>query len=243
MSSTTEVKIYKSQKKVLKALAKAFYKFTLSSNQSHFHVALSGGSTPIGFFDRLAGKYAQKIEWERLHFWWCDERCVPPDDEESNYKLACDHLFSKIDIPECNIHRIRGEELPEEEAKDYAKRISKMLNHRGAYPVFDIVLLGVGEDGHTASIFPGQLELFEEDKICSATRHPLTGQSRITLTGRVINNASMIVLLVTGAKKARRIAEIMNNDEAAKLLPAYYIAPENGVLVWFIDEEAGAKMK
>ena len=242
MATVTEVKIFKSQKNVFKALAKEFYKITLSSKQARFNLALSGGNSPLGLFDRIADKFADKINWERIHLWWGDERCVSPDNNASNFFQAKEHLISKISIPEENIHRIRGEEDPEKEAERYSDEIMENLNYRGKDPVFDIVILGLGEDGHTASIFPDQLELFEEEKICAATQHPLSGQNRITLTGRVLNNASIVCFLVTGNKKAQRIAEIMNDDEAAKLLPAYYISPKNGKLIWFIDEAAGAKI-
>ena len=150
---------------------------------------------------------------------------------------------SKVPVPKEHIHRIRGEEDPEKEAERYAEEIKGNLNYRGENPVFDIVILGLGEDGHTASIFPDQLELFEEEKICAPSQHPITGQNRITLTGRVLNNANIVCFLVTGTNKAQRIAEIMNDDEAAKLLPAYYISPKNGKLIWYIDEAAGAKIK
>jgi 6-phosphogluconolactonase len=163
MTATTEVKIFKSPKKVNKALAKEFYKLTLNSNQPRFHVVLSGGSSPLKLFDRISEKFADKIDWERIHLWWGDERCVPPDNEASNFYQAKNHLISKIAIPEENIHRIKGENNPAEEAKRYADEIGQYINFRGDNPVFDIIILGLGEDGHTASIFPDQLELFEED--------------------------------------------------------------------------------
>ena len=242
MAANTEVKIYKSPKKVYKALAKEFYNLTQSTNQSRFDLALSGGNSPLGLFDRIVEKYADKINWDRIHLWWGDERCVSPDNKASNFFHAKEHLISKIPIPEENIHRIKGEEDPEKEAERYSDEIINNLNYRGENPVFDIVILGLGEDGHTASIFPDQLELFEDERICMASHHPITGQKRITLTGRVLNNASIVCLLVTGTEKAQRIAEIMNDDEAAKLLPAYYISPKNGKLIWFIDEAAGSKI-
>jgi 6-phosphogluconolactonase len=242
MTAITEVKIYKSPKKVYKALAKEFYKITFSSKQARFNLALSGGNSPLGLFDRIVEKFTDKINWERIHLWWGDERCVDPDNNASNYFHAKEHLISKVSIPEENIHRIRGEEDPEKEAERYSNEIMQNLNYRGENPVFDIIILGIGEDGHTASIFPDQLELFEDEKNCAASQHPLSGQNRITLTGRVLNNANIVCFVVTGEKKAQRIAEIMNDDEAAKLLPAYYISPKNGKLIWFIDEAAGAKI-
>jgi len=242
MGSTTEVKIYSKPKKVYNALAEEILQLTQEIPQPVFNISLSGGNTPKKFFKTLAEKYAEAIPWERIHFWWGDERCVSPNDENSNYYLAKKHLFSKINIPEKNIHRIKGEKNPEDEAIRYTHEIEENLNYRGENPVFDLIILGIGEDGHTASIFPDQLELFEANRICAVTEHPITGKKRITLTGRVLNNASRIFFLVTGSQKAIRISEIMNDDEAAKLLPAYYISPAKGTLIWFIDEAAAEKI-
>lgn len=243
MSVSTEVKIYSDQKQVVKALAKEIYKLTKSSVQERFNILLSGGNTPTALFKKITKKYANTIEWERIHLWWGDERCVSPENENSNYKQAYDFLISHISIPQANIHRIKGENDPEEEAVRYAGEIEENLNLRGENPVFDLVLLGLGNDGHTASIFPDELELFEDERICAVATHPLSGQKRITITGRVLNNANRIFFLVTGVSKSQRISEIMNDDEAAKLLPAYYIYPTNGELIWFIDEAAAQKIQ
>lgn len=243
MSVSTEVKIYADSKDVVKALAKEIYKLTISSVQERFNILLSGGNTPTALFKKITKKYAETIDWERVHFWWGDERCVTPDNENSNFKQAHDFLLSQINIPAENIHRIKGENNPEEEAVRYAGEIKENINFRGENPVFDLVLLGLGEDGHTASIFPDELELFEDERICAVANHPLTGQKRITITGKVLNNANRVFFMVTGANKAQRISEIMNDDEAAKLLPAYYISPANGELIWYIDEAAAQKIQ
>lgn len=242
MTASTEVKIFAKPKKVAKRVAKQIFKLTQESSQPRFDIALSGGSTPKKLFKSLAEKHKDTIPWERIHFWWGDERCVAPDDENSNFKMADDILFSQINIPQENIHRIKGENNPEEEAIRYSEEITSNLNLRDGVPVFDVIILGLGEDGHTASIFPGELNLIDDEKTCAVSEHPLTGQKRITLTGKVINNASRIFFLVTGENKALRISEIMNDDEAAKLLPAYYISPENGKLIWYIDEAASSQI-
>ena len=243
MAGSTEVKIFPNVKKVVKALAKEIFNLTVSTHQKRFDILLSGGNTPSELFQKLNKKYAYSIDWDRIHFWWGDERCVSPDDENSNYKQANDILISKILIPAENVHRIRGENNPEEEAVRYALEIKENINYRGENPVFDLVLLGLGEDGHTASIFPDEIEMFEDERVCAVTKHPLTGQNRITITGKVLNNANRVFFLVTGANKAQRISEIMNDDEAAKLLPAYYISPTNGELIWYIDEAAAHKIQ
>lgn len=242
MSISTEVKISSKPKKVYKSVAKEIFKLMQNSSQPRFDIVLSGGNTPKKLYQLLAEKYADSLPWNNIHFWWGDERCVPPENDNSNYKLANDYLFSKVSVPKENIHRIRGESAPEEESVRYSYEMQENLNYRGENPVFDLVLLGLGEDGHTASIFPDQLELFEEKSICKVTSHPLTGRPRITLTGRVLNNANRVFFIVTGDNKSMRISEIMNNEEAAKLLPAYYIESKNGTLIWFLDEAAASKI-
>ena len=242
MSDNTEVKIYKSAYQVCIKVAEEMLNLTRSSKQPVFNISLSGGNTPQNLFQVLAEVYFEDIPWKRIHFWWGDERCVPPDNHESNFKMAHDFLFSKVNVPAENIHRIRGEDNPEKEAERYSGEIKKYLNFRGENPVFDLILLGLGIDGHTASIFPDQIELFEDNRFCAATIHPLSRKSRITLTGKALNNASLVFFIVTGGGKAQRVSEIMNNEEAAKLLPAYYISPKNGKLVWFLDENAAIKI-
>ena len=241
MSSSVEVKIYKNPKKVIAAFIDDLVSVMRKSSQLSFNVALSGGKTPNLFFETLAEKYADKIPWEKIHFWWGDERCVPVENKESNYGIAFKKLLSKFQIPEENIHRIRGEANPDEEADRYSREIDDHLNMRGDWPVFDLIILGLGNDGHTASIFPDELEQWMDyHRNCGVATHPITGQKRITLTGKVLNNSNRIYFLVTGKKKAMRISEIMNDEEAAKLLPAYYIQPNNGELVWYLDEEAAS---
>lgn len=243
MAFSTEVKIFADSKDVVKGLAKEIYQLTKSSVQERYNILLSGGNTPTELYKRINKKYAYSIDWDRIHLWWGDERCVEPDNNNSNFKQAYDSLISHILIPDKNIHRIKGENDPEEEALRYANEINENLNFRGENPVFDLVLLGLGEDGHTASIFPDELELFEDERVCAVTKHPLSGQKRITITGRVLNNANRVFFMVTGANKSQRISEIMNDDEAAKLLPAYYISPANGELIWFLDEAAAQKIQ
>lgn len=243
MASTTEVKIFSDQEQVVKSLAEVIFKLTQTSTKDGFHILLSGGSTPLVLFKEIEEKYSDLINWQQIHFWWGDERCVPKESDESNYKHVNDLLISKVAIPDSNVHRIKGENEPEKEAKKYSEEIKTYINMRGESPVFDLVLLGLGDDGHTASIFPGELELFEDKRICAVTSHPLSGQKRITVTGKVLNNANRIFFMVTGANKAQRISEIMNDNDAAKLLPAYYISPTNGELIWFIDENAAKNIK
>ena len=230
------VKIYPNPSEVAKEFAIFFAHLTKSKEK--LHVALSGGSTPKLLFDQLATDNFRDIDWKKVHLFWGDERCVPPEDEESNYKMTFDHLLSKIDIPQTNVHRIRGEDHPEKEAERYSKEISSLLPQKPEVPTFDLILLGMGEDGHTASIFPDQMHLLTSPKICAVARHPQSGQQRVTLTGKVINNAEMVSFLVTGRGKAEKVATIRNQQTNWMNYPAAHVRPVNGQLYWFLDEAA-----
>lgn len=205
-----------------------------------FTIALSGGTTPEILFSVLSDRFAGTLPWQYVHFFWGDERCVPPSSPESNYGMTNRKLLSKIDIPARNIHRIIGENEPSQEALRYSDEIVLCTRERYDLPRFDLVLLGIGEDGHTASIFPGQTGIIHSDKICEVASHPVTGQKRITITGRVINNANEISFLVTGKKKAEVVGKILGNDPLALNFPASHIAPVNGSLNWLLDMEAGS---
>ena len=207
-----------------------------------FSVALSGGSTPELLFSVLGDHFSKSAPWEFVHFFWGDERCIPPDNQESNYGMTRRKLLDKIDIPSSNIHRIKGEEDPEKEASRYSEEIYDYTVKRDGLPLIDLIILGLGEDGHTASIFPGHQELFSSDKICEVAVHPLTLQRRITLTGRVINNADSVTFLVTGKKKAEIVEKIIKKNASAQSFPASHIIPVYGALRWFIDKDAGRLM-
>lgn len=201
-----------------------------------FHVMLSGGSTPKLLFGSLAKSSSKIKSWEHVHFYWGDERCVPPDDPESNYRMAKEELLDKIQIPEANIHRIFGENDPDLEVLRYANEISNI-------PVFDLIMLGMGDDGHTASIFPNNLDLMNSSRLCEIGIHPKTGQNRITITGKVINTAKVVAFLVTGKNKAGIIADIFSKTGSYLTYPATHIHPEKGELRWLLDEEAATLIK
>ena len=257
-----KVIVYRDQEELAERFSALLMERITLSGEGRFDLAISGGSTPQVVFKALAAKYADSPHWQKTHFWWVDERMVPPDHPESNFGIANRLLFSKISIPEKNIHRIKGENEPYHEALSYAQQIlaevsvrhSQQVDPEEAWPdvrlveskvpvrngrpIFDLIILGLGDDGHTASIFPDQLELLESDLICAVAYHPVTGQARVTLTGKQINHASEVCFLVTGANKAERLSEIALNNEKAKLLPASHIHPENGELFWYCDASA-----
>ena len=205
-----------------------------------FNLVLSGGSTPKSIFQHLAAYFKEKIDWNKINIFWGDERCVPPNSAESNYKMANESLLSKINIPEKNIFRIKGEENPDEEAERYSKVIEQNVLLKNSKPRFDLIMLGLGEDGHTASIFPDQHSLLEAENICSVSVHPVTKQNRITLTGKVINNAKNIVFIATGKNKSKIVSEMLNNKDQRKKYPADFIKPEDGNMIWLLDESAAS---
>ncbi len=207
-----------------------------------YSIALSGGSTPIKIFNYLSENFNTKIEWNKIRFFWGDERCVPPTNTDSNYKLANDYLFSKIELNEANIFRMRGEKNPEEEAISHSKILEDNLPKENGSPKFDFVLLGLGEDGHTASIFPHQIELFSSPNHCEVAEHPTSGQRRITITGNIINNSEMVVIVAVGKNKANRVYEIVNQTEIAKNYPASMVNPNNGIVNWFLDVESSRRV-
>lgn len=215
----------------------------VNNSKDDFNIALSGGSTPKNIFKYLAAQHHNTIRWHKVKFFWGDERCVPPNDSESNYKMAYETLLSRLKIPDSNIFRIKGENDTQNEAKEYSELVVKQLSQINNIPKFDLIMLGLGEDGHIASIFPNQKELLQSEKIYAAAVHPDTGQKRITLTGRVINNALTTVFIVTGNNKAKVVDEIINQKKNYKYYPASSIKSQSGELYWLLDNSAAIQIK
>lgn len=203
-------------------------------------VALSGGHTPKAFFEVLAAPpYGDSLPWDKVVFYWGDERCVPPDNDESNFKMTDLSLLSRIKIPEANIRRVLGETPPEKEAVRYAKEIKDNIPPGGnGFPRFDWILLGMGDDGHTASLFPGAPTLKEREKICVVATHPQTGQKRVSITFPVIDNADRVSFLVAGSEKEPVLKEILNKGSRPLPYPASMVHPTDGVLEWYVDKAA-----
>jgi 6-phosphogluconolactonase len=235
------VKIFQSTDELAREFAGELINMIIESagKKQNFNIALSGGSTPEIIFTQISENFKKSVSWQNVHFFWGDERCVQPDDAESNFGMAWRKLLGNIEIPTINIHRIKGEDDPETEAVRYSEEILTYTRKRNGIPVFDLVLLGLGEDGHTASIFPGHIDLFKSDKICKVAVHPVTFQKRITLTGRVINNADSVTFLVTGKNKGVIVEKIFKKNLPSINYPASYVVPVYGRLYWFLDKEAG----
>ena len=213
------------------------------ATENYFTVALSGGSTPKAIFAYLAQHYKGKILWNKIKFFWGDERCVPADHPDSNFLMTKESLFDKIEVPAENIFPIDGGNIPADEAVRYSSIIKENVVMKDGFPKFDLILLGLGEDGHTASIFPNQIELLDSNNICEVAQHPVINQKRITLTGEVINNAEQTIFLVTGEGKAKMIDTIINKKNDFEKLPAAFVKPKHGKLIWMLDEAAGSLMQ
>jgi 6-phosphogluconolactonase len=237
-----ELKIFETPEEVAEAFARQLFQLVNQSDKN-FHIALSGGFTPKLLFNLLARDYASRMPWAKIHFWWGDERCVPPTDDESNYKMTFDNLFSRISVKSGQIHRIKGELKPEEACGQYIEEILTHTELRNHMPSFDLIMLGIGDDGHTASIFPNQMSLLKSSAICAVAAHPVTGQKRVSLTGPVLNNARHVSFLATGKSKANRIAQIINKEESAVTLPAYHVQPLHGRLSFYLDRNAASLIK
>ncbi len=210
-----------------------------TNEKASVSVALSGGTTPLVFFDRLCHKDWSRVQLDRLKLFWVDERCVGPNHPESNYGNAFRTLLEHIPIPEKNIFRIEGENDPIMESERYAQILGKELPLEDGFPQLDLILLGLGNDGHTASIFPGNEHLFESEKWCVSTEHPTTGEKRITMTGSLINRAKGIAFVVTGASKSCMIAE-MAVPHRWNRYPADHVEPQKGYRKWLLDQDAGS---
>ena len=239
------IKIFPSPTELAEALAlEIVNKITETGNAGLlFSIALSGGNTPKLLFSVLGDKFADSVNWNNVHFFWVDERCVPPDNKDSNFGMTQEALFSKIRIPGSNIHRIKGEDNPEKESIRYSGELNNFIVKRNDLPYFNVVLLGIGEDGHTASIFPGNEYLFKSGKLCMTAAHPVSGQIRITLTGEVINNSENVFFMVTGKNKASIVEKILDDKGPVKQFPASFVNPADGNLFWFIDKDAGSLLK
>lgn len=233
-------KIFQTPEQVVKSLADDLKAY--SEQGQPVHISLSGGSTPKMLFKLLAeAPYAQSIQWQNLHFWWGDERCVAPDDAESNFGEANTLLFSKVSVPAENIHRIRGEDDPQAEAGRFAQEMADQIPTENGTPVFDWILLGVGADGHTASLFPGVTN-YDDPNLSVVATHPESGQKRVSKTARVLEAAKRISYLVLGAGKADIIYEIHTTPADNLPYPAAKIQSASGQTEWYLDSDAAAKI-
>jgi 6-phosphogluconolactonase len=184
------------------------------------------------------------LSWDRVHLFWGDERCVPPDDLASNFRLARDHLIAPLGIPHTNQHRIQGElEPPEVAATKYETELADFFElETGAFPRFDLILLGLGTDGHTASLFPSDSPSHQQDRLVIATQSPHAGTLRVSLTLPTINHARHIFFLISGAEKADTVLEVFEGSKQGVTLPASFIEPNDGELRFYLDQPAASRL-
>ena len=206
-----------------------------------FRVVLSGGSTPRALYTRLTrGPFRRLIRWDRVRFFFGDERCVPPDHERSNYRMAREALFDPLQIPAAHVLRMKGETVPTRAARNYEEALRRRFSGRPAR--FDFIFLGLGEDGHTASLFPGTAALTERRRLVAANEVPKFSEWRLTLTFRALNAARRVVFLVSGPEKASAAAKILKKERGYRDLPAAGVLPPRGTLLWLLDEAAASKL-
>lgn len=215
------------------------------STSQRLAVVLSGGRTPRRTYELLASEpYRSRIAWEKVHFFWGDERTVPPDHPDSNYRLAFESLLSPLAIPDAQIHRIEGERAdPRQAALAYQQEIARFfsLPENAPPPTFDWIFLGMGSDGHVASLFPGTAALREREHWVVANWVPQLDSWRITLTLPVLNAGRCVLVLVAGPEKAEAVREVWQSTRDARGLPAAQLAPK-GRLLWLVDRLAAAKL-
>jgi 6-phosphogluconolactonase len=207
--------------------------------RGRFSVALAGGSTPRALYELLAtNTYAAQIEWAQVYVFWGDERCVPSDHQDSNYRMAHEALLTRVPIPIGNINRMRGELEPAAAAVEYEQALTRFFGGEEGQSRFDLALLGLGDDAHTASLFPHTAALAEAVRPVVANYVEKLDAWRITLTAPVINRAAHVAFLVTGEGKARALHSVLQGPRQPETLPAQLIAPADGLLTWFVDEAA-----
>ncbi len=242
------VSIYDSVDDVAETVAKQWLE--LSQSESVKNIALSGGRTPKHIFGYIAhSDFATSIQWQKLHFWWGDERCVSANDEQSNYGEAMRLLFSHVLIPANNLHPIHGELTPEKAVIDYKDEMEACLNKSvsgdGKLPIFDWIILGIGEDGHTASLFPGDADLESAQSAVIATQ-PNSEQVRISLTAHTISAAKRVSFIATGSNKAAVVSEVIEQVEASKNYPAAHIfsrlVASARYVEWVLDADAATRL-
>ena len=194
-------------------------------------IALSGGSTPKVLYGVLAEEFREQVPWSRTHFYWSDERHVPQDHPDSNYRMAHEAMLSRVPVPESNVHRIGSENPSAQAAADEYEKI--------VVPRLDLILLGLGTDGHTASIFPGSEVLQETRRLVAAPWVAKLNTYRITMTLPLLNNSASVLFLVSGKEKAEIVKEVL---EGPKKYPAQAVQPTNGELIWMLDKDAASQL-
>jgi 6-phosphogluconolactonase len=243
MKQPTLIQIWKTRNELEQSVSGRIYEAIRRTlkEKTQCCIVLSGGQTPRNVYRRMGLDETKKfIDWNRVQVFFSDERAVPPDDPQSNYGMVQREWISHIPIPRTHVHRIHGELNPKSAARKYEQEIMKVFGHDPV--VFDLVLLGIGEDGHTASLFPGTDATLEKEALVTSTFVRQFKGWRVTMTVPVLNAAREIIFLASGSKKASIIQHILGKEVPDIELPAALIQPPEGTLCWMIDEEAGTEL-
>lgn len=228
-----------------RAVAEAFVAQAQTAIAAHgrFHVAMSGGNTPHPLYELLAATpYRDALDWPRIEIWFGDERCVPPDSPRSNYRMVNEALLQQVPLPAANVHRMRGEDPPAQAARAYERELQASFGD-GAPSRLDLILLGIGEDGHTASLFPGTEVLHERQRQVCALYVEAQQESRLTLTFPVLNAAQALWVLVRGADKTEILRRVLDGPRQPEVLPIQNLAPTSGRLEWWLDVTAATGLQ
>ncbi|MBI3456353.1 MAG: 6-phosphogluconolactonase [Candidatus Rokubacteria bacterium] len=251
-SSERVVRIFPDATALNRAAAETFAARTDAAVQARgvSTVALAGGSTPRALYGLLAGdaSFRARIPWGGTHFFWGDERHVPADDPASNYRMAHEAMLSRVPVPAANVHRIPTENPDAAAAADaYERELRDFFTVRGlmreGFPRFDLVLLGMGADGHTASLFPGTAAVHETNRMVTASWVPKLRSHRVTLTPPVLSNAAAVIFLVSGEEKAETLRAVLEGEWLPAVHPSQAIRPEQGALLWLVDRAAGRLLR
>lgn len=247
MTASPEIRIFQDPEELAREAADFFVWIAGQTNAgaSRFRVALSGGSTPQAMFTKLVDpSLAAQVKWETVELYFGDERCVPPDHPESNYHMANGALLQPLRIDSKNVFRMAGEAPePDQAARDYEALLRRRFAVQPpAWPRFDLILLGLGEDGHTASLFPDTPALDEGDRLVVANQAPRGIPGRLTFTVPLINAARVVLFLVCGANKAAAARAVLEGVRAPRQYPAQLIQPNQGRLLWFLDRAAASEL-
>jgi 6-phosphogluconolactonase len=206
-----------------------------------FSWCLTGGSTPADVYSLIATRFHLSVDWNAVHLFWGDERCVPPDDEASNYGMANRTMLSKLTLDPEQIHRMRGEDAPERGAREYEEQLKEFFAlSEGEFPRFDLVLLGLGDNVHIASLFPGIAALHENQRLVVAVEVDAPQRHRLTLTPPVLNNAARVMFIVAGQNKAEAVKLALEGPRDPGRYPAQIIAPAHGDVMWLLDRPAAS---
>lgn len=244
-----QIKVLQNPAELVQAAAECFMASAVETIRTHgrFHVALSGGTTPESLYTLLStGRYASRIDWSRIHVFWSDERCVPPTDPMSNYRMVRETLIDQVPLPAENVHRIRGEDDPVAAAVAYERELRSVFGISAGPPTpdarFDLMLLGMGDDGHTASLFPGLTAVSEHERWVMAEYVAEVSMWRVSCTPAVFNTAAAVVFLVSGREKAAMLRRVLEGPYQPQVLPAQAVAPHDGSVCWLLDAAAAAKL-